>query len=218
MSDFFYHYPSTYYTFDDENIILGTNIISRFIFQEKFKNNPFVFYEYKVKEEDTPEILAYKLYGSVEKHWIILLFNNILDVQYDWPLSYHNFIEFVDKKYSSPNYADTSNTSISGLSWAMNVNNVHSYYKIIDTNVSTGDSYSQTIKIDEFVYANTPSSEIQPSIVLGDNNIITETITRNKKTYYEYEKDINESKSKIKLVKPELIPTIMSEFKRVISL
>lgn len=133
-------------------------------------------------------------------------------------MSYHNFVEFVDKKYSTSKYADTSNTSISGLSWAMNVNNTHSYYKIIDTNVSTGDSYSQTIQIDQFTYANTPSSEIQPSIVLGDNNSITETITRKKKTYYEYEKEVNDNKSTIKLVKPELIPTIMSEFKRVISL
>lgn len=53
MSDFFYHYPSTYYSFDDENINLGTNIISRFIFQEQFKNNPFAFYDYKIKDGDT---------------------------------------------------------------------------------------------------------------------------------------------------------------------
>ena len=45
---------------------------------------------------------AYKLYGDVQYHWIILLFNQITNTYYDWPLSRKNFQAYVSNKYSNP--------------------------------------------------------------------------------------------------------------------
>ena len=61
------------------------NITSRFNFEEKFKENSAVAYEYEIKDSDTPEISASKFYGDSERHWIVLLFNNIIDPQFDFP-------------------------------------------------------------------------------------------------------------------------------------
>ena len=45
-----------------------------------------------------------------------------------------------------------------------------------------------------------------------------QAVTKEKKTHYEYEMETNEAKRNIILLKPEFVPQIEKEFKRVISL
>ena len=101
MSKFFNYYPKTYYTSGANNVTsldTVTNIIARFGFEKELKENSSTFYPYRIKDSDTPEIIASKYYNDPEKHWIILLFNDIIDPQYDWPLPYNNFITYVSDK------------------------------------------------------------------------------------------------------------------------
>ena len=58
--------------------------------------------KYSVKDGETPEGLAYKVYGNSNYHWIILLLNDIQNIYYDWPLSSVAFNEFVNDKYDDP--------------------------------------------------------------------------------------------------------------------
>ena len=37
-----------------------------------------------MQDSDTPEIIADKYYGNVEYHWVVLLFNNIIDPQFEY--------------------------------------------------------------------------------------------------------------------------------------
>ena len=53
---------------------------------------------YDVQDGDTPSILAYQVYGDANKHWVILLFNNIINPYYDWPLGRQAFFAFVNKR------------------------------------------------------------------------------------------------------------------------
>lgn len=220
MSKYFNFFPKTLYNSDEKNNSLDTvtNIVSRFSFEQKLKENSAAFYFYEIKDTDTPEIIAHKYYGNSERHWIVLMFNDIVDPQYDWPLEYRTFNEYVDEKYSAPEYANTANTSVSGLSWAKSESNVQAYFKIITVNNnSDGTRYSETIEIDSAQYANTPSSNVT-SYTLPNSTTITETITKQIRTYYNYEEELNESKRKIKLIKPEFVPEIEKEFKRVMKL
>ena len=41
----------------------------------------------------------------INYHWILLLFNQITNTYYDWPLSTRNFQRFVSNKYSNPDAA-----------------------------------------------------------------------------------------------------------------
>jgi hypothetical protein len=219
MAKYFNYFPKTFYNLDNKNpnLEVVTNIISRFSFEESLKENSSAFYQYEIKDSDTPEIIASKYYGNPERHWIVLLFNDIVDAQYDWPLQYRVFNEYVDQKYSTEEYANTANTSISGLSWAKNINNVHSYYKVINTNLNfEGTNYTNKIEIDEETYLNLPdSTEIYS---LPNGTTITETISKEIKTYYEYEEEVNEEKRKINLLKAEFVPQVEKEFKRVVKL
>ncbi len=46
-----------------------------------------LFNDYKIKEGDRPEIISYKLYGTVDYYWSICYVNNIFDMYSDWPLN-----------------------------------------------------------------------------------------------------------------------------------
>ena len=61
-----------------------------------------LFYDtYDVKEGETPEMLADKLYGDSNLHWIIMYVNSITDRYHQWPLSTPQFLAFVNDKYSN---------------------------------------------------------------------------------------------------------------------
>ena len=217
MAKFFNYYPKTFYDLQDRHspgVDTVTNIIARFGFEKKLKENESAFYKYSIKDSDTPEIIATKFYDHVERHWIVLLFNDIIDPQYDWPLESRNLIQYIDKKYSANQYADTANTSVTGLAWAQNTSNVYDYYKIITRTSADGTTIEEKISVDANTYANVAASST--SYTLNNNSTITETVSKETKTYYDYEVELNEAKREIKLLKREFVPEVEKEFKRVI--
>ena len=56
-----------------------TNLLRRVALRQKVSADVLVFDYYDVKDGETPEIIAHKLYGDSELHWVILLINNITD-------------------------------------------------------------------------------------------------------------------------------------------
>ena len=61
-----------------------------------------VFSKYDVADAETPEMVASTVYGSVYDHWVVLLFNEITNTYYGWPLSRRDFDAFVNDKYENP--------------------------------------------------------------------------------------------------------------------
>jgi hypothetical protein len=208
MSKYFNFFPQTYYTSDSSNVDVVKNITARFNFEQNFKNNTAVSYEYNVQDSDTPEIIADKFYGDSERHWIVLMFNDITDPQFDWPMDYRTLISFIDNKYKA-----NANSGQSGTSWAQS--HTHSYYQIeTRTVIRTNTINVNKIEVDANTYANIASSS--SNVTLADGNTITIAISKDSQSYYDYEMDLNESKRKIKLLKPEFVPGIEEEFRRVI--
>ena len=162
--------------------------------------------------------IASKFYGDSERHWIVLLFNNIIDPQFDWPMPYKTFIDFVDAKYTANGAANT--TVQTGLAWSMSTNNVKSYYKIVTRVTSDttpqGTTIEEKIEVDANTYANVVASST--TYTLADSSTTVQTITKEKQTYYDYEMETNEDKRTIKLLKKDFVPDVEKEFKRVIKL
>lgn len=218
MANYFNFFPSTLYSVDSNNngLDIVTNITTRFAFERSLKENTNAFYPYEIKDSDTPETIAYKIYGSSERHWIVLNFNDIIDPQYDWPLTYPNFIKYVDEKYAANGAANT--TVQSGLTWAQSQNNIHSYYQV-NTRTSTAvTADSKTIKEKVRITANAYANVIvgTTSYTLRNGTVINETVSKEKLTYYDYEMEENEKKRKIKLLKPEFATDVFEEFKEVV--
>jgi|SRR6056300_282118 len=214
MARYFNYFPKTPYTSNTQTggVETVTNVITRFGFEKKLKENQNAFYKYAIKDSDTPEIIAHKYYGHAERHWIVLLFNDIIDPQYDWPLKHDEFIDYVSEKYSANGAANT--TVQTGLEWCQDVNNVHSYYKIVTRTASDGTTITEKLEVDANTHANVGASET--SYVLSDGSTSTETISTETKTYYTYEQEENEAKREISLLKSDFVSDVEDEFKRVV--
>lgn len=219
MAKYFNYFPTTFYNSSNTSLSLDTvtNIIARFSFEASLKEDSAIFYPYDIQDGDTPEIIANKYYGSSEKHWIVLMFNDIIDPQYDWPLDQRTFITYVNDKYSANGAANT--TVQSGIVWAQSTNNIKKYYKTIVRvgSEATRDTITEKIEIDANTYANVTTSTTEYTLQSGRK--VTETISKSKLTYYDYEVEQNEAKRKIKLLKSEYVAQngLMNELERVLN-
>jgi len=214
MAKYFNYFPKTFYSANSQTTGVDsvTNIIARFGFENSLKQNSSAFYKYSIQDSDTPEIIARKYYDNSERHWIVLMFNDIVDPQYDWPLSDRILINYIDTKYTANG---SSNTTIqTGLAWAMSTNNVHSYYKIVTRTSYDGTQTIEKLEVDGNTYANVIEST--NTLNLNDGTTITQVISKETESYYQYEVNLNEAKRDIKLLKPEFVSSVEKEFKKVI--
>ena len=78
-----------------------TNLLRRVAIRSKVKVNTLFFDTYDVKEGETPEMVAHKLYGDPELHWIVLLVNNVTERYHQWPKNTNQFLAYVNDKYSN---------------------------------------------------------------------------------------------------------------------
>jgi len=221
MAKYFRHFPKTFYTLNDDSPGLDsvTNILARFSIEPSLLENTNVFYPYDVQDTDTPEIIASKIYGSPEKHWVVLSFNKIVDPQWDWPLKNENFIEYVNNKYTAN--ADTANGE-TGIAYALSESNIHAYFKTVTRTISAGASNRESrsrseiiekLEVDANTYATISAST--NNFTLKDGNVVTETVTKSTESYYTYEFNENEAKRSIKLLKPDFLLELDKEFKGV---
>ena len=49
------------------------------------------FTKYTIKGDDRPDNVANKIYGDPTLDWVVLLSNNIVNIQSEWPLSQADF-------------------------------------------------------------------------------------------------------------------------------
>lgn len=213
MAKLFSYFPKTFYISNTNPVGADsvTNIMFRFKFEESLKQNSNGFYPYQIQDGDTPEIIAHKYYGDPERHWIVLLFNDIVDPQFDWPLNQNSIIEYIDKKYTANGAANT--TVQTGIAWALSENNVQAYFKVITTTASDSTITVQKIQVDSNTYANIASSTTNYTTQANENVIVA--ISKETRSYYTYEIEENEKKREIKLLKKDFVTEVEKEFKRL---
>ena len=83
------------------NFKLVTNLLKRVAVRSKVKSNILFFDTYDVKEGETPELIADKLYNDPELHWVVLMMNNITDRYHQWPKNTNQFIAYINDKYNN---------------------------------------------------------------------------------------------------------------------
>ena len=100
---YFNSFPKVFYSStgkkNDEK--LCTHILKRVGIKNSLEDDMLLMDEHIVRENETPEVIAHKHFGSTQFHWIILLTNNITDRYFDWPLTTPQFNQFIIDKYGS---------------------------------------------------------------------------------------------------------------------
>jgi hypothetical protein len=166
------------------------------------KNQSTVYYTYTINDGERPDILSHKIYGDGEKHWIILLMNDIIDINSQWPLSYLEFNSYITKKYGS-------------ISTAMATN--HSYEKTLKYTIqNSDDSYREdiiTITLSEY---NSLVTGIE-NFTLDSGKSFSINTTKKQKTKYDYENELNDKKRIIKILKPEYMNNVMRNMQSLLN-
>lgn len=175
--------------------IILTNLLVRANILPEILKSPLLYYTYDIQEGDTPEIVAHKYYNDSYRYWIVLFANQIIDPQWDWPLSGSNFQKYIVDKYKSFNPYST----------------IHHYEKtLIQTDIPTNTTTTNTVIISQNTYNNLVSSTTSYTLPTG-----TVSVTTNKRAvdYYTYEFELNESKRNISLLNKDYVNEFETELK-----
>jgi len=78
------------------------DITTRVKVKQWVRNKAALFAKYDVSDAMTPEMVAFYLYDNAELHWVVLMFNEVTNTYYGWPLSRRDFDAFVENKYANP--------------------------------------------------------------------------------------------------------------------
>ena len=70
--------------------------------QDIFQDVAF-FTKYQVEGDDRPDNVAYKVYGDSTLDWLVLVCNNIVNIQSEWPMLQNDFDRFLYEKYYQVN-------------------------------------------------------------------------------------------------------------------
>jgi hypothetical protein len=241
---YFEEFPRFLYDFkygdNDYRTSAVVDITRNIRFRRDILSNITLYEEYDIVDGETPEIIAEKIYGSAQYHWVVMLLNERFDYLSDFPLSETELVKHIHSKYN-PTLTPTSWTysgrtitmtlanhglrvspstqlTIKGAKCASNApNGVYNVTAVTQNTFSytaqatPSGTPSGTVKIDTkgrenyiIHYLNEQGHVINPA----DDNSIAVSVTGATTTRAD-----NESKRRIKLISPQLLNTILRDFK-----
>ena len=89
----------------DGQFISNYTQVKNFFKKGKLRDDLFqdltVFEKYSIKGDDRPDNVANEVYGDPNLDWVVLLSNNVINIQNEWPLSQQSFENYVLDKYGT---------------------------------------------------------------------------------------------------------------------
>ena len=167
-----------------------TNITLRFKIQQALLARAVVYYDYQVQEQDRPDIVAELYYQDSTLDWLVLIVNDIIDPQFEWPKEQYSLDKFIRQKYGSISAAQTL---------------IHHYEKILTTQTTLPDGAivpERKINIDQTTYNSLAGDTLE-----GEVGFVK---TRVEVTAYQYEQDLNDERRNIKLLDEAYLPQVLS--------
>lgn len=226
---YFTNFPLTLYTLDNgASAQLVKNIFIRFAVSNEIKNNISIYDEYDIRDDETPEILADKIYSNPELHWLVLHLNNILDPRFEWPLSTNKLSLYVQGKYNDVNgikhyINDETGEIVNGNVFLYATSSGFANFNagdVVINNTGEGVGYV-TSKIND--------SNVNIIVTVGgfksgdvvkplSNSLITANLLYSYTmpgitpvTNFVHEDEMNESRRRIRLLKPQFVQTALTE-------
>ena len=80
---------------------LAKNLFRRPVLRDDISNSVTAFTQYEIRDNERPDQISRKFYGTPDNEWIILLVNNIVDVNNEWPLDNDSLYKYMLDKYGS---------------------------------------------------------------------------------------------------------------------
>ena len=218
---YFKDFPTFFYEYTikgEKSLTVVKDITRNIRFRRDILSNITVFDEYDIQEGETPEIIAEKLYGNPEYHWIVMLANDRYDYISDFPLSQAELEQFVYQKYG--NYTDNMDSDVREAENALAKFSIH-HFETSDGTVVFDESQFPEISFEiRFTLENGSGYLLDEN----DRQLVTETsiedpvqvidsFVKYPVTNWDYENRINEQKRRIKIIPEYLLNKILQDFK-----
>jgi hypothetical protein len=79
--------------------IIVKNLFKKGFLREDIFQNLAFFTKYQIKGDDRPDNVAFEVYGDSTYDWLVLLCNNVINIQSEWPLLQRDFEDYLLNKY-----------------------------------------------------------------------------------------------------------------------
>ena len=143
------------------------------------------FKEYTIRDGERADVIANNAYGNPFYDWVVLITNNMVNAQYDWPLTNVELTSVLESEYSDP------------------YGTIHHYetYKIAQ--------YPAGIHVDETFYNKVHKLNINGGVKQKNGNEICRPVT-----IAEHYTAENEKKRSIYLLKPAFFQQFVDDFRK----
>lgn len=174
------------YPFSSSDFVVAKNFFRRYKINDDVFSYAVIFKPYTIIDGERPDSLAKKAYGNQFYDWVIVLTNNMVNVQYDWPLSNYALNKTLESEFDDP------------------YGTIHHYE--ITENIA---QYSAGLHVDQTFYNNQHKLNINGNIQIKNGNEICRPIT-----IAEYYTQENEKKREIYLLKPNYLRAFVDDFRK----
>lgn len=106
---YFANFPDILYPFElggKIKLVRVKDIVANVRIRKQILKNITLYDEYDIIDGETPEIIAERVYGDANLHWIIMLINDRYDLWNDFPLSGDALSKYIENKYGQGNEDD----------------------------------------------------------------------------------------------------------------
>ena len=173
------------------------NLFKRGKIRNDIFQNVTYFTKYSIQGDDRPDNVAFQIYQDSKLDWVVLLSNNIINIQDEWPLTHQSFENYLLNKYENE----------------QNIHGIHHYEsKEIKNSVGSiilkkGIQVPQYFSI-KFFDANLGTY----TEVGGAGDLITSEVTN-----YEYEVNLQDEKRNIYLLKQNYLNIVLTDMDRMMA-
>ena len=174
------------------------SVVKNFFKRAKLRTDVFqaltFFTKFNVNGDDRPDNVADNFYDDPTLDWIVLLSNNIVNIQSEWPLSQADFFTYLSEKYPDENvlYSGIHHYEANEVKTSTDV-------IIIPSGIRVGVGQSVSF-FDE-----------------GLNQQVTKTNVASPVTNYMHEQKLNDKKREIFLLKPTYVNLLIDDLEEIMT-
>ena len=173
------------YPFSESDFVTAKNFFRRYTVNEDVFSYAAFFKKYAIVDGERPDQLALKAYGDPFFDWVILLTNNMVNAQYDWPMSNYELQKVLEEEFDDA-YAE-----------------IHHYETI-----KIGQ-YAAGLHVDETFFNGQHKVNVNGTISLKNGSEICGPVT-----VAEHYTRENEKKREIYLLKPAYFQSFVDDFRK----
>ena len=199
MSSYFRRLPNLDYPSllkdreSNTDFVQTKNLFRRVKIREDLFANFMQFDKYEVIGDERPDNVAEKVYGNDGLDWVILLSNNIIDINNEWPMNQSQLNMFLDEKYTPQQLVS-----------------IHHYETL-----ELRDNKNQLILPAGLVVDADFNMEYLSGGQVKSTNSLVDGRPVKAVTFYDYENDLNDQKRNINVLKQEFLGLFIKDFERI---